>query len=274
MKAARLAKNNYQTNGREVESTEKIARPAIACSLPFSKGSLMRFWNKFLELFFSKLIFIFVFVTITIIPATKASIPVAALETATTVWSWTWLVWHPCWWEANIPVKNMTHLTRIPVYTNEDRYKIPSTHFSRLAAALFLTSCILSLLFKRATIFSAFFLTLMPESFPLGSTYSNPVSDFTSPNKTRTRNVRNSSSYWRKCITSLSGLDKTTRTEIWKVCSTMSSTARSDPLAMRYSMTVSAWPIDIRRECMECTPSLVYYQKSPFILHELEYWLI
>lgn len=41
-----------------------------------------------------------------------------------------------------------------------------------MAAALFLTSCILSLLFRRATMVSALFLTLIPKSFPLGSTYS------------------------------------------------------------------------------------------------------
>lgn len=52
------------------------------------------------------------------------------------------------------------------------------TYLSRVAAALFLTSSIFSLLFNRPVIVSAFFLTLIPTSFIFGSTYSKPVSDF------------------------------------------------------------------------------------------------
>ena len=67
------------------------------------------------------------------------------------------------------------------------------TYLSRFAEALFLTSCILSLSFKRDTMVSAFFLTLSPTSFPLGSTYSKLASAFTNPKeiKITTENTLN-----------------------------------------------------------------------------------
>jgi hypothetical protein len=46
-------------------------------------------------------------------------------------------------------------------------------YLSRLALALSLTAFILSMSFTKFIIVSTFFLTLIPASFPLGSTYSN-----------------------------------------------------------------------------------------------------
>lgn len=54
----------------------------------------------------------------------------------------------------------------------------PLAHLLRVASALFLTDSIFSLSPRRAKMVSTFFLTLIPTSFPLGSTYSKSESDF------------------------------------------------------------------------------------------------
>ena len=43
------------------------------------------------------------------------------------------------------------------------------------------------------------------------------------------------------CKNKLTKYKRMVLTEIWKVCSIMSSTARSDPCATKYSMTANAW---------------------------------
>lgn len=153
----------------------------------------------FLHFFF----FIVPFVSIAItkpvtISCTKTSIFTTALIAATTIWGWPRLVCDSTRRNSNIPKLSTQKKTKkiicwkhnSSLVSSSLKYRQILTYLSRFAAALFLASCILSLLFKRATMFSAFFLTLSPTSFPLGSTYSKLESAF---------NNQSNDVYVRKC---------------------------------------------------------------------------
>lgn len=74
--------------------------------------------------------------------------------------------------------------------------------------------------------FSAFFLTLIPTSFPFGSTYSKLVSDYMDDkSQTKMMSVKKQNG--------LSICKRDILTDIWYVCSIISSTARSDPFEIR-----------------------------------------
>jgi hypothetical protein len=105
--------------------------------------------------------------------------------------------------------------------------------------------------------FSAFFLTLSPTSFPLGSTYSKLESAFTNQNRWCLCKKRLScficQHYW-ELQEKQTEYKRIALTEIWKVCSIMSSTARSDPCDTKYSITANAWH-KIEREVISCIKS-------------------